>query len=247
MATATAVPEQQQPQMSGFARAFNVLFSPKATFEDIVRKPSWIVPIALLTIFSIGAGALISKKVDWASFIRAQSEKSAAFQQLSDDQKQQRVDIGAKFAPMAAWIFAVCGPILFAVILTLVYWAAFNVISGAQLRFGVPFGIVSHSFMPSIFATILLIVVLSMKSYGEVNPNTMLASNLAAYVPSDSPNWLISLGQSLDVFWIWTMALLVIGFKAANPRKISSASAFGTVFGLWAIYVLVKVGWASMM
>lgn len=247
MATATAVPEQQQPQMSGISRAFNVLFSPKATFEDIVRKPSWVVPILLLTIFSIGASFLINKKVDWSSFIRAQSEKSASFQQLSDDQKQQRVEIGAKYAPMAAWGFGVCGPILFALLLTLVYWAAFNVISGAQLRFSTPFGIVSHAFMPSIFATILLVVVLSMKSYGDVNPNTMLATNLAAYIPSDSPNWLVSLGQSLDIFWIWTLILLAIGFKAANPRKISNAGAFGTVFGLWVIFVLVKVGWASMM
>lgn len=247
MATAAAVPEQPQGQMSGFARAFNVLFSPKATFEDIARKPSWVVPIVLLTIFSIGAGALISKKVDWSSFIRAQSEKSASFQQLSEDQKQQRVEIGAKFAPGAAWGFAICGPILFAVILTLVYWAAFNVISGAQLRFGVPFGIVTHAFMPSIFATILLIIVLSMKSYGDVNPNTMLASNLAAYLSPDSPNWMVSLGQSIDIFWIWTLILLAIGFKAANPRKISSAGAYGTVFGLWVIYVLVKVGWAAML
>lgn len=247
MATATTLPQEQQPQMSGFARAFNVLFSPKATFEDIVRKPSWVVPILLLTVFSIGASFLINKKVDWSSFIRAQSEKSASFQQLSDDQKQQRVEIGAKFAPAAAWGFGVIGPIFFAVILTLVYWAAFNVISGAQLRFGVPFGIVSHSFMPSIFATILLIIVLSMKNYGDVNPNTMLATNLAAYLPAESPNWMISLGQSLDIFWIWTMILLAIGFKAANPRKISSAGAFATVFGLWAVYVVVKVGWAAMM
>jgi hypothetical protein len=247
MATATALPEQQQPQMSGFARAFNVLFSPKATFEDIARKPSWVVPIVLLTIFSIGAGALIAKKVDWQTFIRAQSEKSASFQQLSEDQKQQRVEIGAKFAPNIAWGIAICGPIFFALILTLVYWIAFNVISGAQLKFGTPFGIVCHSFMPSIFASILLIVVLSMKSYGDVNPNTMLASNLAAYLPGDSANWMISLGQSLDIFWIWTMILLVIGFKAANPRKISGASAAGVVFGIWAIYVIAKVGWAAMM
>jgi hypothetical protein len=58
---------------------------------------------------------------------------------------------------------------------------------------------------------------------------------------------MISLGQSLDIFWLWTMILLVIGFKAANPRKISGASAVGVICGLWAIYVIAKVGWAAMM
>jgi hypothetical protein len=247
MATATAVPEQQPPQMSGFARAFNVLFSPKATFEDIVRKPGWIIPIVLLTIVSLGVGELMSKKIDWSSFIRAQSEKSASFQQLSEDQKQQRIEAGAKFAPAIGWGIAICGSLIFALILSLIYWVAFNVISGAQLRFAVPMGIVSHAMMPGIFSAILLIVVLSMKSYGDVNPNTMLASNLAAYLPSDSANWMVSLGQSLDIFWLWTMILLVIGFKAANPRKISGASSVGVICGLWAIYVVAKVAWAAMM
>jgi len=246
MATATTLPEQQ-PQMSGIARAFGVLFNPTATFEDIARKPSWIVPVVLLTILSIGVGYLMSKKVDWPGFIRAQSEKSASFQQLSEDQKQQRVEIGAKFAPAAAWGFAICGTILLVMILTLIYWAAFNVLSGAQLRFSLPLGIVSHSFMPSLFAAILLIIVLSMKSFGDVNPNTMLASNLAAYLPGDSPNWMVSLGQSLDVFWFWTLILMALGFRAANPRKIKTGSAFGIVIGLWALYVLVKVGLSAAM
>jgi hypothetical protein len=40
------------------------------------------------------------------------------------------------------------------------------------------------------------------------------------------------------------MALLAIGFAAANPKKISKAGAYGVVFGVWGVYVLVKVMWA---
>jgi hypothetical protein len=40
------------------------------------------------------------------------------------------------------------------------------------------------------------------------------------------------------------MALVVIGFSAAGPKKIKPAGAFLTVFGLWAVWVLGKVAWA---
>jgi len=33
-------------------RIIGVFFSPKNTFEDIVRKPSWMLPIVLLTVLS---------------------------------------------------------------------------------------------------------------------------------------------------------------------------------------------------
>ena len=32
-------------KISPFGRIIGVLFSPKSTFEDIARKPSWILPV----------------------------------------------------------------------------------------------------------------------------------------------------------------------------------------------------------
>lgn len=37
---------------NSFSRIFGVLFSPKPTFESIVRRPTWIVPVILGCIFS---------------------------------------------------------------------------------------------------------------------------------------------------------------------------------------------------
>ena len=57
MATTASMPApeaQSQPVISPIGRIIGVFFSPKATFEDIVRKPSWVLPVVLLTLFSIG-------------------------------------------------------------------------------------------------------------------------------------------------------------------------------------------------
>lgn len=79
MATTTAVspaaPEPQS-QMSAISRMFGVLFSPQKTFEDIVRKPSWLIPIIVLTILSIGVSFALIHRVNWRDYISQQIEKS---------------------------------------------------------------------------------------------------------------------------------------------------------------------------
>ena len=98
--------------------------------------------------------------------------------------------------------------------------------------------------VPLIISSVLGIVVLLIKHRGDVDPEHFLASNVAAFLPDPAPHWLETLGQSLELFWIWTMALVALGFSAANPKKIKPAGAFLTVFGMWAVWVLGIVAWA---
>jgi hypothetical protein len=248
MATATLPAEQpQEPQqkISDFGRIGGVLFSPGATFADIAKKPSWIVPIVLLTIFSIAVVFFLNQKMDWPAYIRHQDEQTSRWQQLSDEQKDNAVAIGAKIAPAISWGIGALGVVLSAVIISFVYWLAFNVLSGAQLRYGQSMAIVSYAYVPAIISSILAMVVLAMKRFGDVDPQRMLATSVAAFLPSDAPKWEVSLGASIEIFWLWTMILMVIGYSKANPKKISSGSAFGIVFGLWALYLLVKVGFSA--
>jgi hypothetical protein len=44
---------------------------------------------------------------------------------------------------------------------------------------------------------------------------------------------------------LWVLILQAIGFSATNPKKLSFGKAFGTIFAVWIIYVLVKVGFAA--
>jgi hypothetical protein len=47
---------------------------------------------------------------------------------------------------------------------------------------------------------------------------------------------------SLDIFAFWAILLQAFGFSATNPKKISFGKAFGTIFTVWLLYVLVRVG-----
>lgn len=249
MATTTAVsPDAPQPQaeISAFGRAFGVLFSPQKTFEDIVRKPSWVVPVVLLTILSIGVSYTMAHRVNWREYISQQMDKNPRAAQLSPQQKEQQIEVGAKFTIPFVYAFGVVGPVLLTLIFGLVFWGAFSLLGGASTNFSTAFSIAAHAFMTGLVSSPLLILVLFLKDPSAIDPNNPLASNIAAILPDDSAQWLVALCKSFDVFTFWTLILLAIGFAAASPKKLKGAKPYVVAFSVWAVYVVVRVGWAAI-
>lgn len=238
-----AVPESQ-PETGAIGRMNGVIVSPTRTFAEIARRPTWMVPFITLWVLSIMVSGLLAQKTDWRSFFERQDNKDPRFDQMPQDRKDHMLENQVQYAPKIAFGFGIVFTALFALFMTLVYWGAFNLFNGATLTFRQAFGIVSHAFVPLIISSLLAIIVLVIKPHGDVDPEHFLASNFAAFLPDDAPKWLAALGQSLELFWIWTMALVAVGFSAASPKKIKPAGAFLTVFGLWAVWVLGRVAWA---
>ena len=243
--TSMPAPEaQSQPAISPIGRIIGVLFSPKATFEDIVRKPSWVLPIALLTVFSIAVCFGINQRINWREFMSQQIEKSPQAAQLSAEQKEQRIEAGAKFSPIFTYAIGVLGPILSALLVGLAMWGAYNLLGGANTNFGTSFAITAHAFLTGLVSSILFILILYLKPYGTVDLENPVAANVAAFLPEDAAKWLFALCKSIDIFTIWTLILLAIGFAATNPKKLRGSKAFTIALSVWAAYVVCRVGWA---
>jgi hypothetical protein len=246
MATTIAVsPDAPEPapQMSAISRVFNVLFSPKKTFEDIVRKPGWVVPLLISTILSIGVSFTMAQRVNWREYISQQMEKSPQAAQLSPEQKEQRLDAGVKFTTPFVYAVGVVGPVIGALVFALIFWGAYSLMGGISTNFSTAFSIAAHAFMTGLISAPLLILVLFLKDPSAIDPNNPLASNIAAVFPDDAPQWLVALGKSFDVFTFWTLILLAIGFAAVNPKKLKGAKPYTIAFSVWAVYVVLRVGW----
>ena len=243
--TSLPAPEaQSQPAVSPVGRIIGVFFSPKATFEDIVRKPSWVLPVVLLTLFSLGVSFSINQRINWREFMNQQIEKSPQAASMSAEQKEQRIEGGAKFSPPFTYAIGLLGPIIGMLVVALVMWGAYNLLGGANTDFGTSFAITAHAFMTGLLSSLLFIVVLYLKPYGTVDLENPVATNLAAILQDDSSKWLVALLKSIDVFTIWTLILLAIGFAATNPQKLRGGKAFTIAFSVWAAYVVCRVGWA---
>jgi hypothetical protein len=246
MATTTAVspdaPDTPQ-QIGAFGRAFGVLFAPQKTFEDIVRKPGWVVPLVLLTILSIVVSYALVQRVNWREYMSQQMEKRPQTAQLSSEQKDRQLDAAMKITIPFVYAVGVVGPVIGTLVFALVFWGAYSLMGGISTNFSTAFAIAAHAFMTALVSSPLLILVLFLKDPSAIDPNNPLASNLGAILPDDSPQWLVALCKSFDVFTFWTLILLAIGFAAVNPKKLKGAKPYTIAFTVWAVYVVLRVGW----
>src|ERR1700694_441833 len=244
MATTSLPVPEAQPAITPVGRITGCFFSPKATFEDIVRKPSWVLPFVLLTLFSIGVTFAINQRINWRQFMTQQIEKSPRSANMSAEQKEQQIEGGAKFTPIFTWAVGVCGPIIFMLVVALVMWGAYNLLGGANTDFSTAFAITSHAALTGLVSSLLFILILYLKPYGTVDLDNPVATNLGAVLPEDSAQWLLALLKSIDLFTFWTLILLAIGFATTNPKKLKGSKAFTIAFSVWAVYVVCRVGWA---
>ena len=74
-------------------RLVGVIFSPKTTFADIVRKPSWLLPVILLAVLGAIVAVSLHRKMDWREYMSQQIEKSPRAASLSAEQKQQQIEV----------------------------------------------------------------------------------------------------------------------------------------------------------
>ena len=80
------------------------------------------------------------------------------------------------------------------------------------------------------------------------NPQNPAPTNLGFFLnPLETAKSLYTLASSIDVFTIWFLVLLGIGFSTATGRKVKSSSIIGCYAGLWIIWILIKLGLALMM
>jgi Yip1 domain len=244
MASNPAPVAEPQAAISPLGRIIGVFFSPKATFEDIARKPSWLLPVVLSTILGIVSTVVLNQRVDWRDYIMQQIEKSPRAGNLSAEQKQNQAEMSGKVTAYIVYLAGVIGSVCFAVVVGAVMMLAYNLLAGAGAGFSQSFAIAAHTLVVGIVSTPIFLLVLLLRPKGTIDPENPVATNLGAFLPEDSAKWLLTLCKSIDIFTIWMLVLLAIGFAAVNPKKLKGSKAYVIAFSVWGTLVAVKVLWA---
>jgi Yip1 domain len=243
MATTSSSPEQAPESSSNsVSRVFGVLFSPKATFESIVRRPSWWLPVVVLIVLSMGVVGIFGKRGGWRPYLQKQMQSNARFQQLNAQQQQQQLAIALKYTPY--FVFgevAVVLPLVIVIVSALLL-AMFNLVQGTQIKYKTALSIVSYAWVPGIISGLLGIVVIALKDPATVDLQNIVVANASAFISPDAPRWQVMLLSSIDIFTFWEMFLMAIGFGVAAPRKLTTGKAFASIFVVWLIWIAIKVG-----
>jgi hypothetical protein len=235
---ATPVP----PPSSAPARVVGTFFSPTATFQSIAVKPGFILPLLLWTAVSLLITNLMLPKFDYERMTRARMEKSGTT--VPEERMQEIIAQQKKIGPIFGNVFGAISPLVVCLLSTLVFWGGFKAF-GWDLTFKQGFGVSTHAYLPGVLGALVLIPVMSSRE--TIDPQAvgdLLRSNLGFLVDQSSSPVIHSLLQSVDLFSIWTIFLLTVGYSAAAriPRK----SAGGLIVGIWVIFVLCKAGIAAV-
>jgi Yip1 domain len=238
---------QDQPPMGFGSRFLGVFMSPGETFDDIARKPDIVVPLLVNILATVAFSECMLAKIGMDRIVRMQLEQSGRMSSMSPDQVEQAVSRGAKYGAIVTHVIGVLGSPVFLLIVAAVGMGIVSAIFGSKIKFGLAFSTACYANLVSVLGVILGIIVMFMGDPEHFNPSAPIPTNLGFFLdPIHTSKALYAIATSLDLFTIWLMALLGIGFSAATRRKAKPVSVFLSFLVLWAVVVLIKVGWASI-
>lgn len=243
---AVAQAEGASSQPKGFfGRLSGIYFTPGETFAEFKFDKSLFVPIILPIFISMSLGAftnyIVTNRIGYENIVRKQMQSVVDSGWMTQEQADEVIRQSANRSTLAK-VRDLIIPFIFGSLMIIAIagiFRLFSMVMGAENGFKPLIAVTAYTFVAiGIIQVILMTLVLYLKNPDEIDLYNPIGSNLGAILPaiiSDPPRFLTSLASWVDVFGIWRVALLSIGYAAVSRRmKTSTAAIF---MGL--LYVLM--------
>jgi hypothetical protein len=236
-------------KMSEAGRLTGIFWEPRPVYENLAQRPRFWAPLLIMTAFAVVYMTAFSRVVGWETMLRQQYASNPRMEQMTAEQREQAIQITTRFIGPMTSVTAVAGPVMMTLVISAVLLGCFNLLGGAGIKFRQAFSITCYSFLPSALSTILALTVLLLKNPEDFSLQSPLPLNLGAFLPRTTARWLLSLATSIDVFAIWMILLLALGFAVAarqQKKKMSYGQALMLVLIPWVIAVILGAGIAAI-
>ena len=228
-----------EPVKNSFSRIIGALFSPRETFEDVNRKPDWLIPLIVITLVALATTYVFLTHANMADLIAQQIEKSGRPVPGPD-----QLASAAKIGTITSYVGIILGVPIGSLIEVGLLFVIFNFLLGAETTFKKMFSATMYAAMPGVIKSLLAIPILFVKQPAQLgNPADIVQSNLSLFIDPDNKA-LFALGKSLDVFTLWSVLLLAFAFTCVSKNLTYKKSVI-TMIILWAIVVAGMVSWAA--
>lgn len=221
--------------------------NPAATFEGLLRKPTWWLPYLLLILAVAASFFAATPKIDMERTVRESLEKRA--EKTGQTMSPADVDRIAEAQSRMRWV----GPPIFAFFTALILFvfATFHWLGakamGGELTFAGGLSVYFHACLASALKWLLAIPIAFTQandSLTQKQAQHLVKSSLGAFLPEGTSTFVSSLASYVDVFGIATVVLLVIGFRRIKGLSAGAATAIPIVLYLFA--ALLGAGLASL-
>ncbi|HUX44060.1 MAG TPA: YIP1 family protein [Terracidiphilus sp.] len=239
------------PGLSQWQRVTGIFSAPSKVFQDVAAgNRSWWLPFLIMILVSYVFFATITMKIGWEQVAQNAIHLNAKTEaKLADAPPAQR-EIAVKFTRYSMEGAMAASPLLILAVLalgSLGLWGTINFGFGGKAKYGSIFAVWMLASLPSIIKTLLgVIVTFAGMAPESFNLRNFAPTNIGAFLsPTDTNAALYTFATSLDFVTIWTLVLL--GMGTAIVARTKRSSGYIAVFGWWAIFVLIGVGWAAAM
>jgi hypothetical protein len=238
------IPEAEPAQMSEPATLGSIFFEPGETFEDLRRKPRFILGSLIIIILFSVFNVLFIQKVGFERIIRDRLESNSRIQQMPEADKQKMIE--QQSSPVVKAISYAAVPVVMIIVFLiggLLYWLAANAMGGT-MKFSQGLSVWVYSmFPPTVISIIANIIVLFLKNVDDIDiltsQNGLIKANPSFLVNAKTAPALATFLASLDLFAIWGWILAAIGLQ--RVARLSSGSAWAVVLILALVGIALKV------
>jgi hypothetical protein len=246
-------PGSDSASLSQGARIINTFIAPSKTFGDLRRSASWWAPFLLIAVVSLVFIFIIGQQVGFDQITKnaiANSPRAEQFEKLPADQQARQLQFATTLTKVLSYASPVFVLVAFLVIAA-VLLGTFNLGFGAGVPFKVAFAIVAYSGLPGILHALLGIISviaggmsgsLDKEAFNIQNP---VATNPAYFMSPTEHRFLYGMASALDVFVLWSIVLIGIGF--ACNSKLKRSTTIGVVLAWYLLYKLGGAAWAAFM
>lgn len=228
---------ESQKKLNAFQRIAGVFFSPKNTFEDIDRKPGWVLPFILIMLIVV-VFTIITMPVTMPEQMEKQRERMEE-RGMSDEQIDAAMATGEKIGKIVGPIGAAISTGIVLVVFALIFWFVGNIVLGGQTTFPKIFSVYNYSSLIAMLGMLVSIPIILSKQTANVH------FSLALLLPEDqSETILYNILKAFGLFSIWQYVVLAIGF--AVIYKFSLKKSGITMVVMFIIYAIFSVTFSKV-
>jgi hypothetical protein len=235
-----------------FARLGGVFSSPREAFTEIGHAPRILIPVIAVFLLSAFSAWYVSIKVDNLAIL--ESQLGGFIERMPEEQRAAMIAQASQ--PSNPVPGAIAGGIssLIACLLIAGYGKIFSTITGAENRYKSLFEVSLYAIIViTVVSTVLTVTILQIKAPGSAIAYEMptIASNLGAMIEivvekDVLPKFIMNLAKAVDVFVIWAIALLAIGFNAVSVKLKTSTAAIW-MGGIYVIFAVIAAAIGSVI
>jgi hypothetical protein len=226
----------EEAEMSELGTLGSIFIEPERTFQDLRRKPRFIIAGIIIAVLVTGYAFGLRAKIGddgMRRFITEQLDKSPRTSGLSNEQKQNAVDLQMKISTYTRYAVPIFVIISF-LIGGLLYWGGGKAFGGSGTFLQNLSVWIYSGFPPAVIGMLANYLVLALKSADDIDlglsQRGLINANLGFFIDGKSAPVLATLLSTLDLFAIWGWILAAIGLRVTN--RISKGSA-------WAVVILI--------